>query len=159
MNKIQKLETDWSKVKLIPAREYRYESLNYPWWVIRNMYTSWRLHIPSYQRWFVRTEEQQIAFLESVAANIPIPPIIIVDLDNANGIDQVRIVDGQQRVTTMMNYLDYLEEVWCDETKIRIYLLNRTIPCTRISKNSSSMEDFDETFYYNLFNYSWTNHI
>lgn len=158
MTKLIKLNTNRSVISPIPSKEYRYEALNYSWWVLRHMYLDWRLEIPYYQRWFVWTEEQQIKFIESVIANIPIPPVIIVDLDRITHINKVRIIDGQQRITTMMNYLDYLESKWEEDANVRLYILNRTIPCTRISLNSESMKDFDEKFYYDIFNYWWTAH-
>lgn len=60
------------------------------------------IFIPTYQRNFVWDEKRQSKFIESILLGIPIPYIFTADVDNG----RLEIVDGTQRLRTIINFLD-----------------------------------------------------
>jgi hypothetical protein len=60
------------------------------------------IFIPSYQRNFVWTDKRQSKFIESILLGIPIPYIFTADVDNG----RLEIVDGSQRLRTIVNFID-----------------------------------------------------
>lgn len=62
------------------------------------------LYIPDYQREFVWTEGQQSRFIESMLLNLPIPYLFVADT-NQNDDGRLEIVDGSQRIRTLVNFL------------------------------------------------------
>jgi len=61
---------------------------------------------PAFQRYFRWTEEQQTRFIESLLLGIPIPPIFVA----ANDEGVWELVDGLQRVSTILSFVGILEE-------------------------------------------------
>jgi hypothetical protein len=69
-----------------------------------------RFYIPSYQRPFVWTEEQQVALIESILKGIPIGTYFIAfsaqeDSGPAESRKQI-LLDGQQRITTIVRFVN-----------------------------------------------------
>lgn len=62
------------------------------------------LYIPDYQREFVWTENQQSRFIESMLLNLPIPYLFVADT-NQNDDGRLEIVDGSQRIRTLVSFL------------------------------------------------------
>lgn len=72
---------------------------------IINIYNDGLLIVdPEYQRTFRWSTYQQTKFIESVLLGIPIPPIFVAE--DSNGIWE--IVDGLQRISTILSFLGYL---------------------------------------------------
>ena len=84
---------------------------------IMNMYRDKELIInPSFQRSFRWSKTKQTNFIESILLNIPIPSIFVAE--DSNG--KWELVDGLQRVSTMLAFFGLLENV--DETKNNLVL-------------------------------------
>lgn len=66
-----------------------------------------RYAIPDYQRdssqWDIAKKS---LFIESLINNLTIPPLIIYPEDDKNGIETRHIIDGQQRLTTIQEYIN-----------------------------------------------------
>lgn len=62
------------------------------------------LYIPDYQREFIWTEVQQSRFIESLLLNLPIPYLFVADT-NENDDGRLEIVDGSQRIRTLVNFI------------------------------------------------------
>lgn len=62
------------------------------------------LFIPDYQREFVWTELQQSRFIESLLLNLPVPYLFVADT-NENDDGRIEIVDGSQRIRTLVRFL------------------------------------------------------
>lgn len=62
------------------------------------------LFIPDYQREFVWTESQQSRFIESLLLNLPVPYLFVADT-NENDDGRIEIVDGSQRIRTLVRFL------------------------------------------------------
>lgn len=60
------------------------------------------IFIPSYQRNFVWDKKRQSKFIESILLGIPIPYIFTADVDNG----RLEVVDGSQRLRTIVNFID-----------------------------------------------------
>lgn len=60
------------------------------------------IFIPSYQRNFVWDSKRQSKFIESILLGIPIPYIFTADVDKG----RLEIVDGSQRLRTIVNFID-----------------------------------------------------
>lgn len=150
---MKKLHTDWTKVQFNSYGKARYQSMNWSWWVMYMYYKDWVIKIPKYQRWFVWKDQQQIALIESILKEIPIPPLIIKQTDWVHNRD-ITVVDWQQRLTTVMNFLDWAE---VNRPKMYARIKNTTIPTIRIDIDTDDWK-FDDEYYYNLFNYWWTPH-
>src|ERR1035441_3050635 len=59
------------------------------------------IFIPEYQRAFVWSPERQSKFIESVLIGLPIPYMFTADVDG-----RLEIVDGTQRLGTLVNFID-----------------------------------------------------
>ncbi|MBR0574185.1 MULTISPECIES: DUF262 domain-containing protein [Pasteurellaceae] len=59
------------------------------------------LFIPDYQREFRWSKKQQREFIESILLNLPIPYLFVAD----NGEGRLEIVDGSQRVRTLVEFV------------------------------------------------------
>lgn len=68
---------------------------------------NWKITLPAYQRHFVWNEEKINALLCSIKEERFIPPVTIGAFTDANGQKQHYIIDGQQRLTSiLLAYLD-----------------------------------------------------
>lgn len=62
---------------------------------------------PPYQRDSVWDEEKQSFFIDSILRNYPIPPIFLHQkIDDATGKITFEVVDGKQRLTAIVNFID-----------------------------------------------------
>lgn len=64
---------------------------------------------PEFQRYFRWTEEQQTRFIESLLLGIPIPPIFVAT--NSEGVWE--LVDGLQRISTVLSFVGVLKDADC----------------------------------------------
>ncbi len=66
-----------------------------------------KLIIPKYQRTFVWDYSKQSRFIESLFMNIPIPPVFLLSkLDGATGKTTYEVIDGVQRLTTLVSFFE-----------------------------------------------------
>lgn len=61
---------------------------------------------PDFQREFVWPIDKQIKLVESVMARIPLPVFYLSDETQENTEDQILVVDGQQRLTTLFAFME-----------------------------------------------------
>lgn len=104
--KIEQLEKEIKEKQKITEHEIR----EYPVSVIVDKFTNGletdeaELYIPDYQREFIWSQEQQSKFIESLFLNLPIPYLFVADTnDNDDG--RIEIVDGSQRIRTLVSFL------------------------------------------------------
>jgi hypothetical protein len=82
----------------------------YPVEVIVNKYNQGRekdegeIFVPDYQRELVWPEKKQARFIESILLNLPIPYLFVADNAEAGG--RLEIVDGSQRIRTLVRYVE-----------------------------------------------------
>ncbi len=60
---------------------------------------------PAFQRYFVWSRRQQSALIETILLGYPIPEIYMQEGLGPDNTEQYVVVDGQQRITTVLNYL------------------------------------------------------
>lgn len=63
------------------------------------------IFVPDYQREFVWSHDQQSKFIESLLLNLPIPYIFVADVGEGEYAGRVEIIDGSQRVRTIVGFL------------------------------------------------------
>lgn len=103
---LEQMENEIKEKQKITEHEIR----EYPVSVIVEKFTNGletdeaELFIPDYQREFIWTEEQQSRFIESLLLNLPIPYLFVADT-NENDDGRIEIVDGSQRVRTLVRFL------------------------------------------------------
>ncbi len=62
---------------------------------------------PSYQRESVWSEEKQSFFIDSLMRNFPVPPIFLRQkIDDNTGKTSFEIIDGKQRITSIIKFID-----------------------------------------------------
>jgi len=82
----------------------------YPVEVIVDKYNKGRdrdegeIFVPDYQRELVWPEKKQARFIESILLNLPIPYLFVADNVEAGG--RLEIVDGSQRIRTLVRYVE-----------------------------------------------------
>ncbi|NWO07570.1 MAG: DUF262 domain-containing protein [Alteromonadaceae bacterium] len=63
------------------------------------------LFVPDYQREMVWNESRQSRFIESLMLNLPIPYLYVADVEEGEDAGRMEIVDGSQRIRTIVSYL------------------------------------------------------
>ena len=66
---------------------------------------------PAFQRLFRWDNEQQTRFIESLLLNIPIPPIFVAEISDGNDAGKWELVDGLQRVSTVLSFFGELKKL------------------------------------------------
>lgn len=105
-SQLEQMESEIKEKQKITDHEIR----EYPVSVIVDKFTNGletdeaELYIPDYQREFVWTKEQQSRFIESLLLNLPIPYLFVADT-NQNDDGRIEIVDGSQRIRTLVSFL------------------------------------------------------
>jgi len=90
------------------TRNFRTDRLTMSFGEIINMYKDKEIIInPNFQRAFRWNKEKQTDLIESILLGIPIPPIFVAE--NSNG--QWELVDGVQRVSTILSFFGELKTV------------------------------------------------
>lgn len=148
---IKDLKTDWNKIncdKII--KKVKTNVLWLKWSSFLEYKKQGKLIIPEYQRKFCWTEEQQLNLIKSILNWIPISPIIIRENAAWTFDLNVRIIDWQQRVTTIINFLEK-----CNNKELVDYIAREH--CNVISV--LDLWNLKEEEYYHLINYSWTPHL
>ena len=89
------------------STSYEYSTKEYPLEVIYNKFGDENnpdvdIYVPSYQREFVWKPDMQSKFIESLILGVPITPILFARDKSA----RYEIVDGSQRIRTIMAFLD-----------------------------------------------------
>ncbi len=102
-------------------------------WSIQEMFQKYKNHKldldPNYQRNLVWGMDKKVSFIESLFMGIIIPPIYVVEIPGENILDENKyeIVDGKQRVNTIIaflqgklklpeRYLEYYGDLFADKT-------------------------------------------
>lgn len=81
---------------------------------VSNMYTSKELNIlPDFQRLFRWTGDRKSNFVESILIGIPIPPVFVYE----NGDGTWELIDGLQRISTLLEFMGVLKDVDTGEVK------------------------------------------
>ncbi|MBT3069563.1 DUF262 domain-containing protein [Rhodomicrobium sp. Az07] len=88
---------------------------------------------PEYQRLRVWDETQKTRFIESVLLNIPIPPIFVF----ASRDGKWELVDGLQRVSTILEFMGVLREV--NGTSVEPFVCGGTSLLPSLDGNSGSV--------------------
>ncbi len=73
-------------------------------WVAQEIYNKWnkkRLDVPDFQREDIWDNPRKSRLIESMIRGIPIPPIYILEKE-----DKFLVVDGQQRIRSIVDYID-----------------------------------------------------
>lgn len=92
----------------------RTERLDLSFGELISMYEGGEIIIkPEFQRYFRWSEEQQTRFIESLLLGIPIPPIFVAT--NNEGVWE--LVDGLQRISTVLSFVGVLKESECGLNK------------------------------------------
>lgn len=88
--------------------ELKADRLDMSFGELMNIYESGDLIIsPEYQRAFRWDEEQKTRFIESILLGIPIPPIFVAE----DGEGKWELVDGLQRISTILSFFGILKEL------------------------------------------------
>ena len=61
---------------------------------------------PTFQRNFVWNDRQKALLIDSILRGVPIPEIYIQRKNDAEGNEKIVVVDGQQRLTSCLSYID-----------------------------------------------------
>jgi hypothetical protein len=108
-----------------------FEILTYPAdYTLEVLVDKWRkkqLVIPNFQRRFVWTQVQSSKLIESFILGLPVPPIFLYSEPETGGL---LVVDGQQRLRTIVNYYDgyFGEEVKGSRAVFRLVGLDSRSP-------------------------------
>jgi CRISPR/Cas system CSM-associated protein Csm2 small subunit len=116
------------------------------------------IRIPDYQRTYVWTSEQACRLIESIFLNVPIPPIFLLEkLDEKTGKTVYEVIDGVQRLTTLVNFkhdklklnqLEELVELNCTQfgtlpTSLTSFFLTRQIQTVIIKSSTAPNIQFE----------------
>jgi uncharacterized protein with ParB-like and HNH nuclease domain len=115
------METDTILLKEIEAKRTEFKSDSYAMSIgeIISLYEKGEIILnPDFQRYFRWTDLQKTRLIESILLNIPIPPIFIFQRED--GVWE--IVDGLQRLSTLIQFFSKLPEVEGVERKGRLKL-------------------------------------
>src|SRR6202162_2447527 len=82
-------------------KEIRFDTRDFPVEVIVSRFQKGNFSIPSYQREFVWTPEDQSSFIESVIMGLPIPMMFLAEDDEGT----FEIVDGMQRIKALEEFV------------------------------------------------------
>lgn len=73
----------------------------------RNMNNAGTLHLqPKYQRGFVWPMQARVSLMETILLGFPIPEIYLAVETGPDGVDTTSVVDGQQRLTSLLNFVN-----------------------------------------------------
>lgn len=64
------------------------------------------IFVPDYQRELVWSGVQQSRFIESILLNLPIPYLYVADITSGEDAGRLEIVDGSQRIRTLVRFMD-----------------------------------------------------
>ena len=115
---LDNLELD-EEIKKV-RKKYKSDRIDISFGELVNLYKEDELIIrPEYQRYYRWKDEQKTAFIESLIIGIPIPPIFVFEKSDGKW----ELIDGLQRVTTIISFLGELKkenliELTHNETKI-----------------------------------------
>ncbi|WP_430875792.1 DUF262 domain-containing protein [Gilliamella sp. G0441] len=118
------------------------------------------LFVPEYQRSLVWNEIQQSRFIESLLLDIPIPYIFAADVGDGKNKGKLEIVDGSQRIRTIVNFIDnkftlkglkkltkangFKFEDFSDARQLRFLRITlRMIELTELAKEETRRDIFD----------------
>ncbi len=97
------VQTNQSGEEIYPYSAIKIERNQFSIYEIKRKYEKQRLYLdPSFQRHFVWSLKQQSELIESVIMGIPLPLVYLAE--NRDG--QLVVVDGRQRLTTFIRFLD-----------------------------------------------------
>ena len=90
---------------------------------------------PEFQRHFRWSPEQKSRFIESVILGIPIPPIFVGQDENGKW----EVIDGLQRVSTLLNLMGILKDE--NNETIKSFILSKTKLLPSLEKNTWIKQD------------------
>ena len=71
---------------------------------------------PDYQRNFVWPVKARISLIETILLGYPVPEVYLAYQTDAEGDESIQVVDGQQRMTSIMEF--YRDELELDEESL-----------------------------------------
>lgn len=98
------------------SKLYEYRTKDYPFEVIYSKFgdeddESTTLYVPKYQREFVWKPDRQSKFIESVYLGVPLTPFLVSEDKQL----RLEIIDGSQRIRTLINFFDNKLKLNCLE--------------------------------------------
>lgn len=101
-------------------------------------YKTGRLELrPPFQRKPVWTDRQRCALIESILLNIPVPEVYVQVIQNEDGSEEYGIVDGQQRIRTILQFIGIEREKDKEgEEDFNSFVLDK-LPSSSIYKDKS----------------------
>jgi hypothetical protein len=92
---------------------------------VANMYNQGELNIlPDFQRLFRWSDDRKSNFVESILIGIPIPPVFVYEDQNGNW----ELIDGLQRVSTLLEFMGLLKDVDTNELRRSKLLKTKYLP-------------------------------
>ncbi|MBR4608215.1 MAG: DUF262 domain-containing protein [Lachnospiraceae bacterium] len=83
-------------------KEINYDTKDYTVELIYDKFTKKDFFIPDYQRLFIWKDFQKSLFIESILLGLPIPFMFLAECEDG----RLEIVDGAQRIQTLISYLN-----------------------------------------------------
>jgi hypothetical protein len=104
----------------------------------RQHYLDGRLELrPPFQRKPVWTDKQRCALIESVLLDIPVPEIYIQVVQSEDGTADYGVVDGQQRLRTILQFVGIENEDDQENNEDNNLFVLEKLPATSLYKNKS----------------------
>jgi Protein of unknown function DUF262 len=101
-------------------------------------YKAERLELrPPFQRKPVWTEKQRCALIESILMEIPIPEVYVQVTQDDEGVEQFGVVDGQQRLRTILQFIGIESEDDQEEDEDHNAFILDSLPATSTYKGKS----------------------
>jgi hypothetical protein len=92
---------------------------------VANMYGSAELNIlPDFQRLFRWSTDRKSNFVESILIGIPIPPVFVYENENGTW----ELIDGLQRISTLLEFMGVLKDVDTGEFRRSKLLKTKYLP-------------------------------
>lgn len=125
-----------------------FNSTEYPISWFRDMYRDGKLQIrPPYQRKPVWAARQKCYLIESILLRLPVPEIYIQQTTSAEGETTYAIVDGQQRIRTLLQFVG--SEIDPGEKEYNKFVLDKLDPNSRwVNKTFASLSEVEKRNFY-----------
>lgn len=130
----------------------RYNSTEHPISWLRSRYMEKSLEIrPPYQRKPVWTARQKSYLIESILMQLPVPEIYVQHVVSPEGEETYAVVDGQQRVRTVLQFIGVeLDPEEAEHNKFVLDKLEASSPYMNASFDSLTPEQKQQFYKYNF---------
>lgn len=130
-----------------------FDSRSYPISWFREQYRNGSLEIrPPYQRKPVWTARQKSFLVESILLGLPVPEVYLHEITSSEGTTTYAVVDGQQRIRTILQFVGVVDDAMDDEDydSFSLDLVDPTSPFFETSFDELGDEDKSKYFGYKL---------